>query len=84
MLDGQCWAESVGHHVVDAKCWADVETFKVLGSSYTLVDFSFSDGKCWALIIGWKVLGAQHLPLIVESVGQLKSKFSRDKLTYYC
>ena len=40
MLDGQCWAESVGHHVVDAKCWADVETWKVLGSSYTLVDFS--------------------------------------------
>ena len=35
-----CWAESVGHHVVDAKCWADVETWKVLGSSYTMVDFS--------------------------------------------
>ena len=40
MLDGQCWAESVGHHVVDGKCWADVEIWKVLGSSYTLVDFS--------------------------------------------
>ena len=40
LLDGQYWAESVGHHVVDAKCWADVETWKVLGSSYTLVDFS--------------------------------------------
>ena len=40
MLDRQCWADSVGHHVVDAKCWADVETWKVLGSSYTLVDFS--------------------------------------------
>ena len=57
MLDGQCWAESVGHHVVDAKCWADVETWKVLGSSYTLVDFSLVMesvghsllvGKCWA------------------------------------
>ena len=40
MLDGQCWADSVGHHVIDAKCWADVETWKVLGSSYTGVDFS--------------------------------------------
>ena len=61
MLDGQCWAESVGHHVVDAKCWADVETWKVLGSSYTLVDFSLvmesvgrptpsiDCGKCWAV-----------------------------------
>ena len=40
MLDRQCRADSVGHHVVDAKCWADVETWKVLGSSYTGVDFS--------------------------------------------
>ena len=57
MLDGQSWADSVGHHVIDAKCWAVVETRKVLGSSYTLVDFSLVMesvghsllvGKCWA------------------------------------
>ena len=52
-----CWMDSVGHHFVDTKCWADVETWKVLGSSYTLVDFSLVMesvghsllvGKCWA------------------------------------
>ena len=51
--------DCVGHEGDGGKCWAVVNSWKVLGSKYTLLDFSsliesvghyFEFGKCWTLI----------------------------------
>ena len=66
VLDGLFWMECVGHDINDGKCWAVVKTWKVLGKTYTVVDFcplmesvgqQLKYGKCWALVEVWKVLG---------------------------
>ncbi len=57
--------DCVGHEGDGGKCWAVVDSWKVLGSTYTPLDFSpliesvghnFEVGKCWTSIQSWKVL----------------------------
>ena len=57
--------DCVGHEGDGGKCWAVVNSWKVLGSTYTPLDFYplmesvghyFEVGKCWTSIQSWKVL----------------------------
>ena len=60
--------DCVGHEGDGGKCWAVVDSLKVLGSTYTPLDFYllmesvghyFEVGKCWTLIKDRKVLNTE-------------------------